>query len=155
MLTFNLVIRKATTYYLNSYKGLSQEIWLLSFVNLVNRCGTMVIPFMMLYLTSDLNCSLSQAGIVMSIWGIGAFIGAYFGGKLTDKIGFRTVQLTALLLGGIGFIILGQLKHYYTICIVTFFLAMVNEAFRPANSAAIGKYSTKENQIRSFTLMRL
>lgn len=149
------MIRKATTYYLNSYKGLSQEIWLLSFVNLVNRCGTMVIPFMMLYLTSDLNCSLSQAGIVMSIWGIGAFIGAYFGGKLTDKIGFHKVQLTALLLGGIGFIILGQLKHYYTICIVTFFLAMVNEAFRPANSAAIGKYSTKENQIRSFTLMRL
>lgn len=149
------MIRKAATYYLNSYKGLSREIWLLAFVNLVNRCGTMVIPFMMLYLTSQLGCSISKAGVVMSLWGIGAFVGGYVGGKLTDTVGFHRIQLSALFLGGIGFIILGHLKSYYLICIWTLILAMVNEGFRPANSAAIGKYSTDANRIRSLTLMRL
>jgi predicted MFS family arabinose efflux permease len=145
----------AAKYYINSYKGLSREVWLLAFVNLINRCGTMVIPFMMLYLTSELGCSISKAGIVMSLWGIGAFIGSYFGGKFTDKIGFYKIQLFSLFFGGIGFIILGQLQNYYAICVATFLLAMVNEAFRPANSAAMGKFSTDENRMRSFTLMRL
>lgn len=149
------MIRKATAYYLNSYKGLSREIWLLSFVNLVNRCGMMVIPFMMLYLTSKLGCSISKASIVMSLWGIGAFLGSYAGGKLTDSIGFYKIQLFSLFFGGIGFIILGQLQNYYLICISTFILAVINEMFRPANSAALGKFSTKENRMRSFTLMRL
>ena len=91
----------------------------------------------------------------MSLWGIGAFIGSYFGGKFTDKIGFYKIQLFSLFFGGIGFIILGQLQNYYAICVATFLLAMVNEAFRPANSAAMGKFSTDENRMRSFTLMRL
>lgn len=146
---------KAARYYVNSYKGLSREIWLLAFVNLINRCGTMVIPFMMLYLTSQLGCSISKAGIVMSLWGIGAFIGSYFGGKLTDKVGFYKIQLFSLFFGGVGFIILGQLQNYYAICVVTLLLAMVNEAFRPANSAAMGRFSNEENRMRSFTLMRL
>ncbi|HNE50033.1 MAG TPA: MFS transporter [Chitinophagales bacterium] len=149
------MINQAAKYYLNSYKGLTRDIWLLSFVNLINRCGTMVIPFLMLYLTSQLGCSISQAGIVISLWGVGAFIGGYFGGRLTDTIGFQKVQLTALFFGGVGFIVLGYLRSYLTICGFTFILALVNESFRPANSAAIGKYSTEENRMRSFTLMRL
>ncbi|MBK9330285.1 MAG: MFS transporter [Sphingobacteriales bacterium] len=149
------MIANAIRYYLRAYKGLSREIWLLALVNLINRCGTMVIPFLMLYLTSQLGCSISQAGVVMSLWGIGAFIGSYFGGRLTDNIGFYKIQLLSLFFGGIGFIILGQLGNYYAICIFTFLLAMVNEAFRPANSAAMGKFSTEENRMRSFTLMRL
>lgn len=149
------MIRKATTYYLNSYKGLSKEIWLLSFVNLINRCGMMVVPFMMLYLTSQLGCSISKASVVMSLWGIGAFLGSYIGGKLTDKIGFRKVQFYSLFFGGIGFIIVGQLHNYYFICISTFLLATTNEMFRPANTAALANFSTKETRVRSFTLMRL
>lgn len=149
------MIAKAARYYINSYKGLSREVWLLALVNLINRCGTMVIPFMMLYLTSKLGCSLSKAGVVISFWGIGAFVGSYFGGKLTDRIGFYKIQLFSLFFGGIGFIILGQLQNYYAICVFTFLLAMVNESFRPANSAAMGSFSTKENRMRSFTLMRL
>lgn len=149
------MIAKAAKYYIRSYQGLSREIWLLAFVNLINRCGTMVIPFMMLYLTSQLGCSISKAGIVMSLWGIGAFIGSYIGGKLTDKLGFYKIQLFSLFFGGIGFIVLGKLQNYYTICFFTFLLAMVNEAFRPANSAAMGRYSNEENRMRSFTLMRL
>jgi len=149
------MIANAARYYLRAYQGLSREVWLLALVNLINRCGTMVIPFLMLYLTSQLGCSISKAGIVMSLWGVGAFIGSYFGGRLTDSIGFYKIQLLSLFLGGAGFIVLGQLGNYYIICVFTFLLAVVNEAFRPANTAAMGRFSTEENRMRSFTLMRL
>jgi predicted MFS family arabinose efflux permease len=123
---------------------------------LINRSGTMVVPFMTLYLTSrNMHRTLGEAGTVMGIFGLGAVIGAYFGGRLSDRIGFHKVQLTTLFFGGIMFIILGQIKNFPLICICTFILSLVNEAFRPANSSAIAYYSKPENRTRSYSLNRL
>ena len=142
--------------YRNAYSGLSKQTWLLSLIMLINRSGTMVVPFMTLYLTSDeMGYSIGAAGIVFGLFGAGAFCGAWLGGRLTDKIGFYPVQLVALLAGGILFMLLGQMKTYPLICIFTFLLSFVNEAFRPANSTAIAFYSKEENRTRSYALNRL
>lgn len=37
--------------YINTFRGLSQEVWWLALITLINRAGTMVIPFLSLYLT--------------------------------------------------------------------------------------------------------
>jgi predicted MFS family arabinose efflux permease len=142
--------------YRNAYSGLSRSTWLLSLVMLINRSGTMVIPFMTLYLTSpQMGYSIGQAGIVFGLFGAGAFSGAYFGGRLTDKIGFYPVQLITLIGGGVMFMVLGQMKSYQLICLFTFLLSFVNEAFRPANSTAIAFYSKEDNRTRSYALNRL
>jgi predicted MFS family arabinose efflux permease len=141
--------------YKNSYGGLSRNTWLLSLVMLINRSGTMVVPFMTIYLTQELGVGIGKAGFVMSLFGAGAIIGALIGGKVTDKTGFYFVQLFTLLGGGIMFIVLGLMKSYSAICVTTFFLSMVNEAFRPANAVAIAHYSKEVNRIRSYSLNRL
>ena len=123
---------------------------------LINRSGTMVVPFMTLYLTSkEMHRSLSEAGFVMMLFGLGSIVGAYFGGKFSDKVGFYKVQLFTLIGGGIMFVVLGQVKSYPLICVCTFLLSMVNEAFRPANSSSIAFYSNAENRTRSYSLNRL
>jgi predicted MFS family arabinose efflux permease len=150
------MLNRALSLYKSSFTGLSPQTWSLSLILLVNRSGTMVVPFLTLYLTTkEMGCTLSQAGTVMGLFGFGSVIGAYLGGKLSDRIGFHKVQLLSLLLGGLMFIILGQVKAYELICVTTFFLSMVNEAFRPANSSAIAYYSTPENRTRSYSLNRL
>src|SRR6185295_554778 len=142
--------------YRNAYSGLSRSTWLLSLVMLINRSGTMVVPFMTLYLTSPgMGYNVGQAGIVYGLFGLGAFSGAFFGGRLTDKIGFYPVQLITLTGGGILFIVLGQMHSYTLICLFTFLVSFVNEAFRPANSTAIAFYSKEENRTRSYALNRL
>jgi predicted MFS family arabinose efflux permease len=142
--------------YRTSFSGLSPETWLLSLIMLINRSGTMVVPFMTLYLTGDdMRRTLSEAGLVMGLFGLGSVIGAYFGGKFSDRIGFYKVQVITLFCGGIMFIVLGQIRSYPLICIFTFLLSLVNEAFRPANSTAIASYSKPENRTRSYSLNRL
>jgi predicted MFS family arabinose efflux permease len=142
--------------YRNAYSGLSKQTWLLSLIMLINRSGTMVVPFMTLYLTShEMGYSVGEAGIVFGLFGAGAFCGAWLGGKLTDKIGFYPVQLFTLTVGGILFMILGQMKTYPLICSFTFLLSFFNEAFRPANSTAIAFFSKEENRTRSYALNRL
>ena len=140
--------------YKNAYTGLSRPTWLLSIVMLINRSGTMVVPFLTLYLIS-MGYSVSKAGFVFAFFGLGAFSGAFVGGKLTDKIGFYPVQIITLFGGGIMFFVLSEMKTYWLICLFTYLLAFINEAFRPANSTAIAFYSKPENRTRSYALNRL
>ncbi len=141
--------------YKNAYSGLSPATWWLSLVMLINRSGTMVVPFMTLYLTQSRHYGIAKAGLVMAIFGAGAICGGVLGGKLTDKLGFYNVQLSALVCGGIMFFVLSQMSEYVPICICTFVLAVLNEAFRPANSTAIAQYSNEQNRTRCYSLNRL
>ena len=114
----------------------------------------MVLPFMTIYLTG-IGFSIFQAGIVVGLFGAGALCGAYIGGKLTDKMGFHRIQLITLAGGGVLFILLGLMKSYPLICLFTFILSLVNDAFRPANNSAIAQYSQPETRTRSYSLNRL
>jgi predicted MFS family arabinose efflux permease len=149
------MLSSAASLYKNAFNGLSKSTWYLSAVMLVNRSGTMVIPFMTMYCTQKLHFSLPQAGIVMSLFGAGAIAGAFIGGRITDKFGFYVQQLASLLLGGIMFIVTGFLHTYLSLCIGTFVLSLCNESFRPANASAIAYYSAPENRTRSYSLNRL
>jgi predicted MFS family arabinose efflux permease len=141
--------------YKQAYTGLSLNSWYLSAVILINRSGTMVIPFMTIYCTQQLHFSIIQAGYILGIFGLGSISGAFLGGKLTDKYGFYDVQVGALLLGGLLFILLGFQKTFVTLALFTFILSLCNEAFRPANSTAIAHHSSPETKTRSYSLNRL
>ncbi len=129
-------------------------MWLLAVVMFINRSGTMVLPFMTLY-SKHIGYSTKQAGYVVAIYGIGSLVGAFIGGKISDRFGFYYTQFFALFCGGILFIVLGQMNSYFSICVCTFFLSMVNESFRPANATAIAHYSTVKNRTQAFSIVRL
>jgi len=148
------MISATVNLYKNAYTGLNRRMWLLAVVMLINRCGTMVLPFMTLY-CKHIGYTTKQAGWVVAVYGIGSMVGAFLGGKLSDRFGFYYTQFFSLLCGGLLFITLGQMNSYLSICICTFFLSMLNESFRPANATAIAHYSTVQNRTQSFSVVRL
>jgi predicted MFS family arabinose efflux permease len=148
-------MKRIITLYRNAYSGLSPSNWLLAVVLLINRSGTMVMPFMTLYMTESKGETISRAGFVMTLFGAGSICGALIGGRLTDRFGFYYIQLVALFGGGIMFFILGQAESYAAICICAFLLSMINESFRPANATAVAHYSSDRNRTRSYSLNRL
>lgn len=141
--------------YKKAYAGLSTSTWILAVVLLINRCGAMVIPFMTVYLTQQLHFSVQQAGLVMTCYGMGGIVGAFAGGRLSDRYGFYPVQFWSLLLQGLIFLALGQMHTLLQFCICIFVLSAVGDAFRPANTAATAHYSNPENRTRSYSLNRL
>ncbi|WP_231374055.1 MDR family MFS transporter [Aureivirga marina] len=148
-------VRNASEMYLNTYKGLSKEIWWLAFITFINRAGTMVLPFLTLYLQEDLRFSLSQVGTVMVFFGIGSFVGSWIGGKLTDRIGYYKVMVGSLFLTGISFIFLQYVDTFYGFCTGIFLTIVIADTFRPAMFVSMKAYSKPENQTRSLTLIRL
>ena len=140
--------------YRNAYSGLSRQMWWLALVMFINRSGTMVIPFLTVYLTSK-GYTLAQAGYVMAAFGCGSILGGYLGGRLTDRFGYYYVQVFSLLLNGILFIVLGQMQTLLQFMVCIFVLSSLGESFRPANSAAVAAYSNESNRTRCYSLNRL
>lgn len=141
--------------YKNTFRGLSKEVWWLALITLINRAGTMVIPFLSIYLTEDLKFTYSDVAWIMSAFGLGSVVGTWLGGKLTDKIGYYKVMIRSLLSTGILFIALQFLHTFTSICIGIFLVMTVADTFRPAMFVAMSAYSKPENKTRSVTLIRL
>lgn len=141
--------------YREAYAGLPKDAWLLSLVEFINRSGTMVFFFMTLYLTRKLGFSTPQAGWVMSVYGLGALVGAYLGGKLTDRVGAYTVQKASLMLSGATLIAVGQVKSFGLIIGLMFALAVFSETLHPANATAMSQVCPPEVRTRGFALNRL
>lgn len=148
-------MKKLLEIYKSSFSGLDRYIWLLSFVMLVNRAGSMVLLFLSLYLTKELHFSLSQAGVVLGFYGAGSIVGSYVGGWLTDRFDYYKIMVYSLVISGLILLGLIFVKTYYGIICIVFLYSLFADTFRPANSVAIGKFSDDSNKTRSFSLMRM
>jgi len=141
--------------YINTFRGLSKEVWWLALITLINRAGTMVIPFLSLYLTKSLDFTLFDVGWIMSFFGLGSVVGSWFGGKLTDTFGSYKVMFFSLVGTGVAFVAMQFVTTFVGFCAGIFGLMLIADSFRPAMFVALSSYSKPENKTRSVTLIRL
>ncbi len=141
--------------YVKTYEGLSAPAWMLALVLLINRTGTMVLPFLSIYLSKEMSLETGEVGIVLSLFGAGSLVGAYLGGFLIDKIGAFHVQLWSLILTGVGFYFLEMQDSFYSLSIGFFIITVISDTFRPANAASVAQYARPENLTRAYSLNRM
>lgn len=146
---------RAWRYYVDSFRGFGRGIWLLTLITFVNRAGTMVVPFLSLYLTKDMGLTLEQVGWIMSCFGAGSVVGSWLGGRLTDRIGFYEVMVGSLLTSGLAFLVLQHVRGAVPFGLAIFGLMVLSDGFRPAMFVAIRQYARPENRTRAVTLIRL
>jgi len=149
------MIRKITNLYRQAYQGLPRQAWILFSVLLINAAGMMVLFFLSLYLTRQLGFTVIQAGRAISIFGIGSLAGAFLGGWLSDQIGSTNVQKLSLLVSGVLYIWLGQLRSLWSIDLVIFVLATASGLLYPANSTSMARVCPPEITTKGFALNRL
>lgn len=66
------------------YKGLPKNVYILFFVQLINRLGEFVVPFLSLFLTSKLGCSTEITGVIVSCAFLVQIPGSMVGGTVAD-----------------------------------------------------------------------
>jgi len=149
------ILRSSLQLYKDAYSGLPREIWILGILTVINRMGTMVLPFLSVYLTSQLHFSLKDAGLIASAFGFGSLSGSYLGGRLTDKIGAKPVIGGSLLIGGAFFLTLPYVDSFTGLFILIFCASVFGEAYRPAMSAAAAQYMPRAEAGRAMAFLRL
>jgi MFS family permease len=149
------MFRSILATYREAFAGLNRSVWLLSLATLVNRSGTMVMPFLVLYLVKMRGFETMDAGVAIGLYGGGGVLGSYLGGWLCDRMAPRWVIAGSLALTGVGFVVLGRLEAQPAIFITMFLLGVVGEGFRPATSTALAAAAPPELRTRAFALNRL
>ena len=148
-------VRRIAAAYRAAFSGLPREVWLLALGCLVNRAGTMVLPFLSLYLTVRLHFTVAEAGLVLGLWGVGSMVGSYLGGRLTDRVGPLAVQLASLLGVGAGFLVLSRVETHAAVAVTVLAVSTVGDAFRPALMVGATRFAPVAVRTRALALVRL
>ena len=131
-------------------EGLPPTYWLLWGGTLINRLGGFVIPFLTLYLTDQRGIPVSQAALMVSLFGAGSFLSQLAGGELTDRLGRRPVMLMSFLITPVFMITLGLARDLLLISTCTLIVGFFTDLYRPAVGAAIADLVPPESRTRAY-----
>ncbi|MCA9259581.1 MAG: MFS transporter, partial [Planctomycetales bacterium] len=141
--------------YRAAFAGLPREVWAMALALFVNRCGTMVYPFLTIYFTSSCDLNEATAGMLVGVYGVGSVCGAYLGGVWTERWGAVRVQIVSLVLAAPVYWITPFMHGVYSIGAALFTVSLLTAAVRPANATAIARLTDRANRARAFALQRL
>ncbi|GII26922.1 MDR family MFS transporter [Planotetraspora mira] len=133
--------------------GLPRPFWVLFAGTLVNRLGTMVEPFIGIYLTQARGMSLAAAGLVMTVFGVGSLLSQPFAGWLADHFGRRVTLSGSMIATAVTFIALGYTTSLQGITAAMLVLGLVVDAYRPASQALVADLVSPEDRPRAFGLL--
>ncbi len=136
-------------------KNIPRNIWLLAIGSLINRAGMMVLPFIALYAVEELMVSVSEAGLVLACFGVGAFISAPFAGRLSDRFGSLRLMIISLFGSGFFLFLYSFVSDFILFLALSFVWGIISEAFRPASMSFISQEITSDRRKTAFALNRL
>jgi MFS family permease len=129
-------------------------LWFLCFGAFLNRFGTFVLPFLVLYLTRQ-GFSDAEAGLTLSAYGIGNFAASFIGGHLADHIGRRMTIAISMVSSAGAVLALTQIHTLPGLMAATLCAGVCADLFRPAASALVVDVCTPEQQLTGSALYRL
>jgi MFS family permease len=130
--------------------GLPHTYWLLWIGTFINRLGGFVIPFLTLYLTDQRGLPVSQAALMVSLFGAGSFAAALVGGELSDRLGRRPVMLISFLLAPVNLMILGLARSASLIAWLLLLQGFFTDLYRPAVNAAVADLVPPADRPRAY-----
>jgi MFS family permease len=111
--------------------------WVLWAGAFLNRLGNFVVPFLAIYLTEQRGASAAQAGLLVSLYGLGALLASLTGGALADRLGRRLTMVGALVTSALsmGQFLLASGGFHLALSVVA--LGFFGELYRPAMQAMV------------------
>ena len=131
-----------------------RTLWVLCAGSFINRFGTFVLPFILLYMTS-LGFSPTQAGWAMGAYGIGRCLASLLGGWLADHIGRKGTIVFSTLSGAAMMMVLSQVKTFELFIVTATLTGATAEMFGPAGHALVADLVPPPLRVTAFGALRL
>jgi MFS family permease len=137
-----------------SLRELPPTAWLLFAGTFVNRFGSFVTIFLVLYLKEQ-GYSTPQAGLAVSAYGLGSIGASLVGGHLADRLGRRNSIALSMFASATAMLALSQAETLPAIVTLAAFAGLAAEAYRPASGALLADLTPEGDRVTAFALYRL
>ena len=133
---------------------LPRTAWILFAGTFINRFGSFVHPFLVLYLTSR-GYSVAIAGVAMGAYGGGHFLASFIGGYLADTIGRRRSIAISMFGSAAAMLAQAAAETLLAILVMASLAGLFGELYRPAASALLTDLTPKGRRVVAFGAYRL
>ncbi|HEX2025403.1 MAG TPA: MFS transporter [Actinomycetota bacterium] len=137
-----------------SVRALPGPVWLLFAGSFVNRFGSFVATFLVLYLVEQ-GLSAASAGLAVSAYGVGSLASALVGGWLADRLGGRATIATSMFSAAAVAMALSQADRLPAIVALAGLFGMSTELYRPASAALLADLVPPERRLAAYAGYRM
>lgn len=127
--------------------------WLLIGGSFINRFGSFVVPFLVLYLRNR-GFSIAHAGAAVAAYGGGELVASPLGGHLADRVGRRATIALSMYASAAAMLALSQARTYWAIVALALVAGLVSEARRPASLALLTDLTPDHQRVTTFAVLR-
>lgn len=134
--------------------SLPRPAWVLFGGTLVNRLGSFVLFFLILYVKQK-GYSATMAGLALSTYGVGGVLASLAGGYLADRIGRRNTISISMFTTAAIMMALSRADGFIAIAALTALLGLSAELYRPAASALLADLTEPRARVTAFAVYRI
>jgi MFS family permease len=138
----------------DNLRALPAPAWILFGGTFINRFGSFVMPFLVLYLTRN-GYSIAQAGLGVGAYGAGHVMASALGGHLADRIGRRNTIVVSMFASAVAMLALSQARGFTSILILTCLAGTAAELYRPASHALLVDVVGADKSVFAFGMYRM
>lgn len=139
---------------LRTLRELPNPVRVLLFGIALNRMGSFVALFLILYLT-DNGYSPSRAGLVLTAFGVGTIAGSFVGGTVAGRFGPRRAIVGSMLLSGVATACLGFVDQYVPLLVISLAAGTFTQVYRPAASTLLAELTPPKRLVMASAATRL
>ena len=138
----------------HNVRAMPPAAWVLCGGSFVNRFGSFVLIFLVIWLTEE-GYSPAQAGAAVSSYGVGALVASLLGGYLADRIGRRNAIAVSMFSAAATMLALSQAETFPVVVALSMLAGLTSELYRPASAALLADLVPPERRLTAYALYRL
>lgn len=136
-----------------SLRALPRAAWFLFAGTFLNRFGSFVIPFLVIYMRQR-GFADGQAAMALAAYGTGHLVASMLGGYLADRIGRRKTIALSMFSSAASMLLLSQANSLGEIMALTALTGLTAELYRPASSALLTDLVDADQRVTAFAAYR-
>ena len=141
--------------FINQYKGLGKEIYVLFVCKLIDNLGSMIGPMLTLILSSKLGMKATEIAIFSTIFMIISLPVQLLGGKICDKFNKKLVLNIGDISTSILYIVCGLMGISKTTIIIYYLGSLIQQVESPVYESLVADFSIGEKREKAYSLLYL
>ncbi len=140
-----------------TYRKFSKDFWLLLSASFIDSLGgSLIFPFLSLFMTHKFNVGMTEVGTMYLVWGLtSGLIGNVLGGALADKFGRKTNMIFGLIASATSALLMVIIENIVLFYIAIAIVGIFQDIAGPARQAMIADLVPEELRGDAYGLFRI